>query len=553
MFTLILNFEFQMTLQTEDLMPCFSPKSYISGDIQTLTLTAVLIPHPYANTFCAAANGYSSSLTIQFYDTIVDNLVSIDTITSGSFNYHATQTNYIVFSIATAQLLYKILAQQAISYTAQLSMTSTTGVFQTPQFTQINSTSCWNNFQLNISATKNSEFLSVEVEPNFCDFPNTATDFVVKLVINTTIEIEIKPKLAPGLDEFFSFAYLDYVGYHHTQTKRFHQICSELVNTTQKANCYMITQNMTKFADLRIYMQVSFTYLGLNQIIRSDITTFTTPTTQACITSLSPMVNVMNFKNFAFQYNELTNLGGCYAVSDYVLMDLKLFIADGSIIYLHRNITITQLMQNNFQLFELSTGDFNQQLQQSLNYQLQLTYYLNSDIVVSHIIQNTPTQTCLEIKNLYVGTSGSVKFENAPINKASCRAVQLQKSVRMQFIVVENGIDVIYGVFEKVVDLDFLINMSQIEFTCESDIGDTDTDIKGTCKDRLKLYKDKIVTGKQVAFTFSVPTKFDYSEYTYSEDYTLIYVAIGSYCGGLALFGTLFLLILVYKTKQKDE
>ncbi|CAL6058317.1 Conserved_hypothetical protein [Hexamita inflata] len=553
MFTLILNFEFQMTLQTEDLMPCFSPKSYISGDIQTLTLTAVLIPHPYANTFCAAANGYSSSLTIQFYDTIVDNLVSIDTITSGSFNYHATQTNYIVFSIATAQLLYKILAQQAISYTAQLSMTSTSGVFQTPQFTQINSTSCWNNFQLNISATKNAEFLSVEVEPNFCDFPNTATDFVVQLVINTSIEIEIKPKLAPGLDEFFSFAYLDYVGYHHTQTKRFHQICSELVNTTQKANCYMITQNMTKFADLRIYMQVSFTYLGLNQIIRSDITTFTTPTTQACITSLSPMVNVMNFKNFAFQYNELTNLGGCYAVSDYVLMDLKLFIADGTIIYLHRNITITQLMQNNFQLFELSTGDFNQQLQLSLHYQLQLTYYLSSDIVVSHIIQNTPTQTCLEIKNLYVGSSGSVKFENAPIDKASCRSVQLQKSVRMQFIVVENGIDVIYGVFEKVVDLDFLINMSQIEFTCESDIGDATTDIKGTCQDRLKLYKDNIVTGKRVAFTFSVPTKFDYSEYTYSEDYTLIYVAIGSYCGGLALFGTLFLLILVYKTKQKDE
>ncbi|CAL6015213.1 Conserved_hypothetical protein [Hexamita inflata] len=300
-------------------------------------------------------------------------------------------------------------------------------------------------------------------------------------------------------------------------------------------------------------MEVSFTYLGLNQIIRSDITTFTTPTTQACITSLSPMVNVMNFKNFAFQYNELTNLGGCYAVSDYVLMDLKLFIADGTIIYLHRNITITQLMQNNFQLFELSIGDFSQQLQQSLHYQLQLTYYLNFDIVVSHIIQNTPTQTCLEIKNLYVGTSGSVKFENAPISIASCRAIQLQKSVRMQFIVVENGIDVIYGVFEKVVDLDFLINMSQIEFTCESDIGDATTDIKGTCKDRLKLYKDKIVTGKRVAFTFSVPTKFDYSEYTYSEDYTLIYVAIGSYCGGLALFGTLFLLILVYKTKQKDE
>ncbi|CAL6015211.1 Conserved_hypothetical protein [Hexamita inflata] len=189
MFTLILNFEFQMTLQTEDLMPCFSPKSYISGDIQTLTLTAVLIPHPYANTFCAAANGYSSSLTIQFYDTIVDNLVSIDTITSGSFNYHATQTNYIVFSIATAQLLYKILAQQAISYTAQLSMTSTTGVFQTPQFTQINSTSCWNNFQLNISATKNTEFLSVEVEPNFCDFPNTATDFIVKLVQLWEVEL----------------------------------------------------------------------------------------------------------------------------------------------------------------------------------------------------------------------------------------------------------------------------------------------------------------------------------------------------------------------------
>ncbi|CAL6015223.1 Conserved_hypothetical protein [Hexamita inflata] len=98
-----------------------------------------------------------------------------------------------------------------------------------------------------------------------------------------------------------------------------------------------------------------------------------------------------------------------------------------------------------------------------------------------------------------------------------------------------------------------VINMSQIEFTCESDIGDATTDIKGTCKDRLKLYKDKIVTGKRVAFTFSVPTKFDYSEYTYSEDYTLIYVAIGSYCGGLALFGTIFLLILVYKTKQKDE
>ncbi|CAL6003352.1 Conserved_hypothetical protein [Hexamita inflata] len=533
--------------QALDLIPCFSPDSYIIGDLQQLTLTAVLIPHPNANAFCQPADGYSSNITLNFYSAISYNSQTLTTMDSPTFIYNKATTNRVVFPIDSAALLYKILALNAISYTAQLASTSTSGVFQTPQFTQTNSTSCWDQFNLVLNAQKGTEYISVEGTPNFCSFPQTATDFKVFAVVGT-VKIEIKPKAAPGVEEYYSLAYGDYVGYHHLSTKKFHQLCAD---SDTPEDCYKVVRNFSSYAGQRVYLQLQFTYLGLSQIIRADVTVFTTPTTAACKANMGTITNVLNYKNFAFKYDKLTVGGPCSADADKVLLDIVIF-ADTKQINMHKQITLDQLILNDFQVFETEDNFEDQLLLASISYQLQFVYFKGNDIQASQIFQNSAYQSCVKVKNLYTSTS-SIVFEFAPISKQSCRKDSPNIPTEIRFIVNENGLDVVYGIFKTIATLPFAKNMSNIEFSCDDDIGDATLSIKGTCTDRFNKFKKAVEQQKSVAFTFGIPNKFDYSNYAYSEDFNNVYYSVAGFCGGILLIGAVFLGILISRSRRKDD
>ena len=137
-------------------------------------------------------------------------------------------------------------------------------------------------------------------------------------------------------------------------------------------------------------------------------------------------------------------------------------------------------------------------------------------------------------------------MEYVPLKAARCNAVK-NVTMELRFIVIQNGISEHYGIFKKNILWDLTLNESSILFNCGDDIGDEVTDIKGSCSSRFDKYKALIIKQQQTRFIIVVPTKFDYAETVYNQDYINGYAVIAGYCGFLILGG---LLLIHYLTKR---